>query len=124
MRYLEKGRQVILLENLPGFPDNLKSGADGRFWLGLVAPRNALLDGLSDKPMRRKVVQRLPAFVRPRAVPSSHVIAFDGNGVVLENLHDPDARFPALTGVLETTRHLYLTSLFGNQLPRIDKQNL
>ncbi len=120
----QKGNKNILLENLPGFPDNLKSGHNGRFWLGLVAPRNALLDRLSDKPMLRSVVQRLPAVARPRAVPSSHVIAFDGNGVVLENLHDPDARFPALTGVVETERALYLTSLFGNRLPRIDKREL
>ena len=120
----EKGTTSILFDNLPGFPDNLKSGLSGRFWLGLAAPRNDLLDGLSDKPWLRKVVQRLPESIRPRAVPSSHVIAFDGDGVVLENLHDPDARYPTLTGVLETSRALYLTTLFGNHLPRLDKQNL
>lgn len=118
------GSSEVLLENLPGFPDNLKSGDSGRFWLGLVAPRNDLLDRLSDRPMLRKMIQRLPAFVRPKAVPASHVIAFDGNGVVLENLHDPSARFPMLTGVLETHRALYLTTLFGDQLPRIDKRDL
>ena len=120
----KKGSSEILLENLPGFPDNLKSGADGRFWLGLAAPRNNLLDRLSDKPFLRKVVQRLPAAMRPSAVPSSHVIAFNGDGVVLENLHDLEARFPTLTGVLETNRALYLTTLFGDQLPRIDKRDL
>jgi len=114
----------VLLDNLPGFPDNLKSGINGRFWLGLAAPRNHLLDELSDKPLARKIVQRLPAFMRPKAIPSSHVIAFDGNGVVLENLQDPAARFPTLTGVLETNRALYLTTLFGKQLPRIDKRDL
>jgi len=118
------GSSAVLLENLPGFPDNLKSGATGRFWLGLVAPRNDLLDRLSDRPLLRKIIQRLPAFVRPKAVPASHIIAFDGNGVVLENLHDPSARFPMLTGVLETSRALYLTTLLGNQLPRIDKRDL
>ncbi len=120
----KKGQSEALLDNLPGFPDNLKSGASGRFWLGLAAPRNRLLDRLSDKPLLRKVVQRLPAFLRPKAVPSSHVIAFDGNGVILENLHDPEARFPMLTGVVETSGALYLTTLFGNQLPRLDKRNL
>lgn len=119
-----KGRTETLLENLPGFPDNLKSGAHGRFWLGLAAPRNHLLDRISDQPFVRKIVQRLPAFLRPKAVPSSHVIAFNGDGEVLMNLHDPDARFPTLTGVLETNRALYLTTLFGNQLPRIDKRDL
>ena len=120
----QQGTTEVLLENLPGFPDNLKSGLQGRFWLGLAAPRNALLDGLSDKPMVRKIVQRLPAFVRPKAIASSHVVAFNGDGQVLMNLHDPLARFPTLTGVVETNRSLYLTTLFGNQLPHLDKRDL
>ncbi len=119
-----EGTTEVLLENLPGFPDNLKSGLQGRFWLGLAAPRNSVLDRLSDKPVVRKILQRLPAFVRPKAVASSHVIAFNGDGQVLMNLHDPLARFPTLTGVVETSRYLYLTTLFGNQLPRLDKRDL
>ncbi|MGI9248319.1 MAG: SMP-30/gluconolactonase/LRE family protein, partial [Woeseiaceae bacterium] len=119
-----KGSTEVLLENLPGFPDNLKSGAQGRFWLGLVAPRNRLLDRISDQPLIRKIVQRLPAVLRPKAVPSSHVIAFNGDGEILMNLHDPEARFPTLTGVLETNRALYLTTLFGKVLPRLDKRDL
>lgn len=119
-----RGTTEVLLENLPGFPDNLKSGAQGRFWLGLAAPRNALLDKMSDKPFVRTIVQRLPALLRPKAVPSSHVIAFNAAGEVLMNMHDPDARFPTLTGVVETSRSLYLTTLFGNELPHIEKQYL
>ena len=120
----DQGLTEVLLDNLPGFPDNLKSGLQGRYWLGFAAPRNELLDQISDKPFVRKIVQRLPAFVRPKAVPSSHVIAFNGDGDILMNLHDPDARFPTLTGVLETRRSLYLTTLFGNRLPHIDKRHL
>jgi len=118
------GETEVLLDNLPGFPDNLKSGLNGRFWLGFAAPRNQLLDALSGWPFLRKVVQRLPAFMRPNAVPASHVIAFNGDGEILMNMHDPAARFPTLTGVLETRRFLYLTTLFGHQLPVIDKQDL
>lgn len=120
----QAGFTEVLLENLPGFPDNLKSGAQGRFWLGLGAPRNQLLDRMSAYPAIRKLVQRLPAFLRPKAVPSSHVIAFNGDGEVLMNLHDPAARYPTLTGVLETNRALYLTTLFGDVLPRLDKRDL
>ena len=40
------------------------------------------------------------------------------------NMHDPEARFPTLTGVLETQRSLYLTTLYGNSLPVIAKQDL
>ncbi len=119
-----QGETEVLLENLPGFPDNIKTGRNGRFWLGLAAPRNALLDRLSDKPWLRKVIQRLPAAVRPKAVPSSHVIAFNGQGDILMNMHEPNARFPTLTGVLETNRALYLTTLFGGQLPVVAKSDL
>lgn len=119
-----RGTTDVLIENLPGFPDNLKNGLDGRFWLGFAAPRNKLLDQLSDKPLLRKIVQRLPAFLRPKAVPASHVIAFDGEGRILMNMHDPAARFPTLTGVVETDRALYLTTLFGHELPKLDKGDL
>lgn len=119
-----KGESEVLIENLPGFPDNIKTGLNGRFWMGLAAPRNPLLDKISDKPWLRKVVQRLPEVVRPRAVPFSHVIAFDGDGEILMNMQDPQARFPTLTGVLETGRSLYLTTLFGHELPVIVKNDL
>lgn len=119
-----RGTTEVLLENLPGFPDNLKNGLDGRFWLGFAAPRNELLDRMSNKPFLRKVVQRLPASLRPRAVPASHVIAFNGEGQILMNMHDPAARFPTLTGVVEIDRALFLTTLFGHQLPKLDKRDL
>ena len=118
------GTSEILIDNLPGFPDNLKTGLGGRFWVGLAAPRNALLDKLSGRPWLRKVVQRLPAAVRPKAEPSSHVVAFNADGQVLMDMQDPDARFPTLTGVLETQRSLYLTTLFGHRLPVIAKNDL
>ena len=118
------GTTEILIDNLPGFPDNITRGLNNRFWVGFASPRVASVDLLADKPFLRKVVQRLPEFVRPKAIPFSHVIAIDGDGNVLMNLHDPTARYPRLTGVLETKDALYLTTLLGNQLPRIAKSDL
>ena len=120
----DQGSTEVLLDNLPGFGDNLKSGLNGRYWLGFAAPRKAIVDRLADKPWLRKVIMRLPAFARPTADVSSHVIAFNERGDVLMNMHDPDARYPTLTGVLETSRNLYLTTLYGNVLPVIAKQDL
>jgi sugar lactone lactonase YvrE len=114
------GSTEVIIDNLPGFPDNINSGSKNRFWIGLVAPRNAKLDSLSEKPFLRKVVQRLPAFLRPSAVPSSHVFAIDGNGMVLHSLQDPAARYPATSGACETGQRLYLTRLFGHELPYVD----
>ena len=120
----DAGKTEVIVDNLPGFPDNLNRGEEARYWVGLVAPRDAKLDGLSDKPFLRKVVQRLPSFLRPRAVPSSHVIAINGDGEVLFSLQDPAARYPAMTGACETGQRLYLARLFGHDLPYIDKAAL
>lgn len=120
----QSGTTEVLIDNLPGFPDNIKSGMNGRFWVGFAAPRNQLIDKLSDNPFVRKIIQRLPASLRPKAEPFSHVIAINGDGDVLMNLHETAARFPTLTGVLETRDSLYLTTLFGSQLPRIRKRDL
>lgn len=117
----DAGTTEIVLDNLPGFPDNINRGTEGRFWIGLVAPRDAKLDGLSDRPFLRKVVQRLPAVLRPGAVPSSHVIAVGGDGEVHLSLQDPAATYPAMTGGCETEQRVYLTRLFGHELPYIDK---
>jgi sugar lactone lactonase YvrE len=119
-----QGTTEVLLENLPGFGDNLKTGLNGRFWLGFAAPRKMIVDQLADKPFLRKMIVRLPRFVRPAADVSSHVIAFNGDGEILMNLHDPDARYPTLTGVLETPRNLYLTTLYGRTLPVLAKSDL
>ena len=118
------GDTQVLIDNLPGFPDNINNGLNGRFWVGLVAPRVDILDTLADKPFLRKVVQRLPASIRPKAEPYSHVFAINGDGEVLMNLRDPAATFPSLTGVYETGSSLYLARLFGNELPVIDKDDL
>ena len=70
-KYWLKGEKVgsseVLIENLPGFPDNLNHGLNGTFWVGIVSKRSALLDKILDKPFLRKIVQRLPAAVRPKA---------------------------------------------------------
>lgn len=120
----QSGQREIILDNLPGFPDNVNNGLNDRFWIGLVAPRNALLDKLADKPWLRKVVQRLPAFLRPKATPSSHLIAITGDGAVLMNLQDPAATVAAITGAFETRDAIWLSALFGSRIARMDKERL
>ncbi len=117
-----QGQTDVLIDNLPGFPDNINNGLQGRFWVGLVAPRSEVLDRLSRMPFLRKVVQRLPTVLRPQAQPSSHVFALDKDGYVVTDLQDPQHRFPALTGVLETVENLFLASLFGNEIGVLTKR--
>lgn len=118
------GQREVIIDNLPGIPDNINNGLNGRFWVGFFAPRSKQLDDMSDKPWLRKLTLRLPESLRPKADLSSHVIAITGDGDVLMNLQDTDARLPALTGVFETRETLWLSTLFGNLAGRFDKQDL
>jgi sugar lactone lactonase YvrE len=101
----------VLLDNLPGYPDNLMQGREGRIWVGLFRPRNPAADGLSQRPFLRKVLLRLPRSMLPVGEPYGHVFAFDEGGRVTEDLQDPDGAYPETTGVTETADRLYIHSL-------------
>jgi sugar lactone lactonase YvrE len=117
----KKGTAETLIGSLPSFPDNISTGLHGRFWVALVSPRNPLLDKISEKPFLRKVIQRMPEFMRPKAVPYGHVIAIDGNGKVLEDLQDPAGGYPINTSVIEADNYLYIGSLVAPGIGRLPK---
>ncbi len=125
LRYWLEGDKAgtvdVVIDNLPGFPDNLSKGQDGRYWVGLVSPRSAVLDKLSDKPFLRTVAQRLPPAMRPKAQRYGHIVAFDDNGHIVKNLQDDQGRFAFTTGVLETDEYLYLSSLHEQQIGQLKK---
>jgi len=118
------GQSEVLIDNLPGFPDNVVRGNDGRFWVGLVSPRSKPLDDLSTSPLLRKIFQRLPPFMRPQAAPYSHVFAMTGEGEILVSLQDPDGKHHTNTGALETDDWLYISSLHADNLARINWQDV
>jgi sugar lactone lactonase YvrE len=119
-----KGKAEPLIEGLPAFPDNISTGLDGRYWVAFVSPRNSLVDLLSDKPFFRKVIQRMPAFLRPKAVPYGHIMAIDGIGNVIMDLQDPTGSYPINTSVTETVEYLFIGSLVAPVIARVSKAKL
>ena len=129
--FLDLGANVALihlvLDNLPGYPDNLMRGLEGRIWLGLVKPRTALLDALAPYPFLRKVAARLPRIMLPVPKPYGHVIAFNEDGHIVADLQDPSGFYPETTSVTETSERLYVQSLHARWLgwlPRVDFQSM
>jgi len=116
-----EGKSEPIIENLPGFPDNISTGLEGRFWVALISPRNKLVDDLSGRPFLRKMIQRMPKFTRPKATAYGHIIAIDGNGKVLKNLQDPKTGYPQNTSVTETKEFLYIGSLISQVVARLPK---
>jgi sugar lactone lactonase YvrE len=114
-----RGQTEAVIENLPGFPDNLSTGRDGRFWLGLVTPRNPAVDKLARSPRLRAMVWRLPKALRPKPSLYGHVVAIDGDGRVLASLQDPAGRFSLTTHAKETEEWLYVGSLEAGAMGRM-----
>jgi sugar lactone lactonase YvrE len=117
-----RGRAEPLIDALPGFPDNITRGRDGRYWIALVSPRNALVDRLASRPFVRKIVQRLPEFIKPKPVHYGHVIAVNDSGRVVADLQDPSGKLPMLTSALEVPGppgYLYLGSLIAPTAARV-----
>jgi len=103
----------LLFENLPGYPDNLMRGLDGKIWLGFAKPRNPSIDKMTitSTPFMRKLTYRLPLFMWPVPKPYGHVMAFTEDGKVVADLQDPSGAYPETTGVTETADRLYIQSL-------------
>ena len=106
----------VLFDNLPGYPDNLMRGMDGRIWLGFAKPRNAIIDLLSDKPLLRKMVLRFPRVLWPMPEAYGHVMAFTEDGKVVADLQDSSGAYPETTAVTETMDRFYIQSLHAKNL--------
>ena len=102
---------AVVIDNLPGFPDNLTRGADGRYWTGFTKPRSATIDKIAGKPWLRALTLRLPRSLWPVPPAYGHVIAFDEQGKVLLDLQDPAGRLPETSGATEHDGQLYVQSL-------------
>jgi sugar lactone lactonase YvrE len=106
----------VLIDNLPGYPDNLMRGHDGRIWAGLVKPREADADKLADKPFLRKILMRLPRALWPIPKDRAHVFAFTEDGKVVDDLQDPSGAYGEATGVTELADRLIVTNLHAGTL--------
>lgn len=110
------GESEIVYSNLPGFPDNINPAPplkDGTptYFIGLVSPRSQSLDWLATRPALRKIIWRLPAFIRPKAQAHSHLIRMDDNGHIVTSWQDPKGGYPMITGAVLADNTIYLSSL-------------
>ncbi|MCM6774039.1 SMP-30/gluconolactonase/LRE family protein [Nocardia sp. CDC159] len=106
------GTSDLLVENLPGFPDNMGLGSDGLAWVTLVTPRNPLLDKLLPLPgLIRRVVWSVPDALRPKPAKTVWVQAYDFDGNLVHDLQREPDNYAMVTGVAEQNGTIYLGSL-------------
>ncbi|MFB6344776.1 MAG: SMP-30/gluconolactonase/LRE family protein [bacterium] len=110
----------VLVDELPGFPDNINLGPDNRLWAGLANPRNSLLDTLGPYPFLRKVILRLPSILKPKPVRHGIVLSFSLNGSLLLNLQDSSGRTAYTASAVPYQEKLYIGSYREPHLMRYD----
>lgn len=107
------GSVTPLRENLPGHPDNLSTGADGRIWCAMVSPLNAAAEWLAPRwPALRKLLWRLPDKLQPQIKPEVWAVAFDPEtGDVVAGIRCEHPQFGMVTGLVEADGRLWMGSI-------------
>jgi len=118
----KKGITEMVLENLPGFPDNINNSSDGHYWMSLVGMRCPALDLAWKMPgFRRRMAKRVPRdeWLFPN-INTGCVLKFSESGELLETMWDLGGEnHPMITSMREHRGHLYLGGIMNNRVGRI-----
>ena len=114
-----QGRHRRVLENLPGFPDNLSHFHGDGAWLALTNPRSAALDALASRPgFLRQIAWRLPDLVRPDPETTTWAISLTADGEVIDEIRSSVPDFHTATAAVELGGELWMASLHTPTLLR------
>jgi ribose transport system permease protein len=117
----KKGKVEIVMENLPGYPDNINMSSDGNYWMSILGMRSPSLDLAWKMPsFRRRMAKQVPRdeWLFPN-VNVGCVIKFNDKGEVLDILWDLGAKnHPQITSMREHRGYLYLGGLSNNRIGR------
>ena len=107
----KSGKTETVIDNLPGYPDNINLASDGNYWLAMVGMRSPALDLAWKMPgFRKRMGKRVPIdeWLFPN-INTGCVIKFNERGEVLESLWDlRGENHPMITSMREHRGYLYL----------------
>lgn len=121
----------MFVENMPGFPDNIRPSSSGGYWVAAATiranPGFSMLDFLSDKPFIKRMIFKLfSQETVMKFVPRySLVLEVSDSGAFRRSLHDPDGQ--VVTYVSEAHEHdgyLYLGSFRSPFICRLSLQSI
>ncbi|MFK0170450.1 SMP-30/gluconolactonase/LRE family protein [Streptomyces sp. NPDC090306] len=111
------GTTDVLLDDLPGYPDNLTRGPGGTLWVALAAPANPLVEVTRRAPLgvRRAAGAAAPA-VRVRPPRTVRLLGLGPEGGVRHDLRRTGPGCRMITSAAETGECLVLGSLTASHL--------
>nr|XP_025959975.1 adipocyte plasma membrane-associated protein isoform X3 [Dromaius novaehollandiae] len=128
---LMKGGADMFVENMPGFPDNIRLSSSGGYWVAMSAvrpnPGFSMLDFLSEKPwIKRMIFKLLSQETLTKFVPKySLVIELSETGSYRRSFHDPNGvTVPYVSEAHEHNGYLYLGSFRSPFICRLNLQHV
>ncbi|XP_036911402.1 adipocyte plasma membrane-associated protein isoform X1 [Sturnira hondurensis] len=128
---LMKGGADLFVENLPGFPDNIRPSSSGGYWICMATIRSnsgfSMLDFLSKRPSIKRMMFKLfsQEMVMKFLPWYSLVLELSDSGAFWRSLHDPDGQAAIyVSEVHEHDGHLYLGSFKAPFLGRLSLQSV
>jgi ribose transport system permease protein len=116
-----KGRVAVVMDNLPGYPDNINLASDGNYWLALVGMRSPALDLAWRMPgFRMRMAKRVPVdeWLFPN-INTGCVVKFNERGEILDSYWDlKGINHPMITSMREHRGYLYLGGIANNRIGR------
>jgi ribose transport system permease protein len=116
-----KGKSEVIIENLPGYPDNINRASDGTYWCALCGMRSPVFDlALTMPQFRRRMVYKVARdeWLYPN-MNTGCVIKFDASGKILDVLWDLGGEaHPMITSIREHRGYLYLGGIYNNRVGR------
>jgi ribose transport system permease protein len=117
----KKGAIEVVMDNLPGYPDNINLASDGNYWLALVGMRSPSLDLAWKMPgFRTRMAKRVPVdeWLFPN-INTGCVVKFNEKGEILDSLWDlKGVNHPMITSMREHRGYLYLGGIANNRIGR------
>lgn len=109
------GSRDYLVQDLPGYPDNISRGSDGLIWVAIASPKDAFVERLqTSPPWLRRQVTRIPDGLQPKPKQSVRVQAYDDRGSLVHDCDvDPGTGrgYHMVTGVREHEGRVWMGSL-------------
>ncbi|XP_034966954.2 adipocyte plasma membrane-associated protein isoform X3 [Zootoca vivipara] len=128
---LMKGGEDMFIENMPGFPDNIRPSSSGGYWVAMSAIRSnpgfSMLDFLSEKPwIKRIIFKLLSQDMVIKFVPKySLLLELSDTGSYKRSFHDPNGMVATyISEAHEHNGHLYLGSFRSPFICRLNLEDV
>lgn len=118
----KNGQVELVIENLPGYPDNINRASDGNYWLAIMGMRSPAFDLAMRKPaFRKRMAKQLPGdeWLAPN-INTGCIVKFNEAGEILDVLWDRQGvNHPMITSMREHKGYLYIGGISNNRVGRI-----